>query len=122
MNRLQSIQLLGFRDNLHVAHWQSPRKTNEHAAIGELYESIIGMIDELTEVSISRDGVMDFPEASIAITNRAPYADLLSGGLALVAEIRATLTAGVDDDRLNILADITAASRRAAYKLEVVLQ
>ena len=120
MRRIQSIQLLGFRDNIHVAHWQAPRKTNEHATFGELYEAILDLIDTLTEVSISRDGVLEFPEASISIVNRA-YADLLAGGLSLIAEIRATFTPGVDDDRLNILADITAAIRRAAYKLEVVL-
>lgn len=121
MTRLHSIQLLGFRDNLHVAHWQAPRKTNEHSALGELYDALLGKIDELTEISISRDSAMDFPEASISISNRAVYADLLAGGLSLIAEIRATLTVGVDDDRLNILADMTADIRRAAYKLEVTL-
>lgn len=121
MTRLQSIQLLGFRDNLHVAHWQAPRKTNEHATLGELYEAILGGIDELTELAISKDGELSFPEATIGIINRATQPDLLIGGMTLLAEIRATLTAGVDDDSLNILADISAAIRRAAYKLEVVL-
>lgn len=121
MTRLQSIQLLGFRDNLHVAHWQAPRKTNEHATLGELYEAILPLVDNLTELAISKDGVLDFPAESIAITNRAEYPALLGGGLGLLAEIRATLTAGVDDDALNIVADISAAIRHAAYKLEVSL-
>jgi len=119
MNRLQSIQLLGFRDNLHVAHWQAPRKTNEHATLGELYEAILPLVDELTELAIARDGDAEFPAVNIAITNRATYPELLAGGLALVAEIRATCVAGVDDDMLNILADIAAAIRLAGYKLEV---
>ena len=120
MTRLQSIQLLGFRDNLHVAHWQAPRKTNEHAVLGELYDAILPMIDELTELAIARDGDVEFSAVSIAITNRAPYAELLAGGLSLVAEVRGTFTAGEDDDALNILADIAGEIRRAAFKLEVV--
>lgn len=121
MKRLQSIELLGFRDNVHVAHWQAPRKTNEHATLGELYEAILGKIDELTELAISRDGDLEFPAEHIEIANRAPYAELLGGGLALLAEIRTTFKPGVDDDALNILADISADIRRAAYKLEVTL-
>ena len=121
MTRLHSIQLLGFRDNVHVAHWQAPRRTNEHATLGELYDAILGPIDALTEIAISRDGNTDFPETPIAILNRAPYLELLAAGMALLSEIRGTLKAGDDDDALNILADIAGAIRRAAYKLEIVL-
>lgn len=121
MNRLQSIQLLGFRDNIHIAHWQAPRKTNEHKVLGNLYESILDKIDLLTELAISKDGELEFPEATIGIVNRCPYLDLLKGGLVLLSEIRATLTVGVDDDLLNVIAEISAEIRRAAYKLEVVL-
>ena len=121
MTRLQSIQLLGFRDNLHVAHWQAPRKTNEHATLGDLYDGILGKVDELTELAIARDGVMDFPEATMQIVNRVAYPDLLGSGLILLAEIRDTFKPGVDDDVLNILADMAADIRRAAYKLEIVL-
>ena len=121
MTRLQSIQLLGFRDNLHVAHWQAPRKTNEHATLGELYDAILGKVDELTELALARDGVLEFPAESIGITNRAPYPELLASGLALLAEIRGTFTTGADDDALNIIADLAADIRRAAYKLEVTL-
>ena len=121
MNRLQSIQLLGFRDNLHVAHWQAPRKTNEHAALGELYEAMLGKIDELTELAIARDGDAEFPAVNIGIVNRAAYPDLLVSGLALLAEIHATFKPGNDDDALNIIADIAADIRRAGYKLEVTL-
>ena len=122
MTRIQSIQLLGFRDNLHVAHWQAPRKTNEHATLSDLYEAIIGLIDELTELALARDGDLEFPAGNIGIVNRANYEDLLSSGLSLVAEIRGTFTTGNDDDALNIIADIAAEIRRAAYKLEVTLR
>lgn len=121
MNRLQSIQLLGFRDNIHIAHWQAPRKTNEHATLGDLYEAILGQIDELTELAIAKDGDLEFPAENIGIVNRVPYAELLGSGLALLAEIRATLKPGDDDDALNIIADMCAAIRRAVYKLEVKL-
>ena len=121
MTRLQSIQLLGFRDNVHVAHWQAPRKTNEHATLGELYDAILGQVDELTELAIARDGDTDFPAVNIGIVNRAPYLELLGSGLALLAEIRGTFTTGADDDALNIIADLAAAIRRAAYKMEIIL-
>ena len=121
MTRLQSIQLLGFRDNVHVAHWQAPRKTNEHATLGELYDAILEQIDKLTELAIARDGDLEFPAVNIGIVNRAPYAELLGSGLALLAEIRSTFAAGNDDDALNVIADIAAAIRRAGYKLEVGL-
>ena len=99
MNRLQSIQLLGFRDNVHVAHWQAPRKTNEHATLGDLYDSILGKIDELTELALARDGNLEFPAGTIGIMNRAPYAELLGSALTLLAEIRATFTAGTEGSR-----------------------
>lgn len=121
MNRIQSIQLLGFRDNVHVAHWQAPRKTNEHATLGELYDAILGKIDELTELAISKDGDLEFPSVNIGIVNRAEYGELLASGLALLDDIRATFTPGKDDDSMNILADISAAIRRTGYKLERVL-
>ena len=122
MTRLQSIELLGFRDNLHVAHWQAPRKTNEHATLGDLYEAVLGKVDELTELAIARDGGVEFPQSqTISIINRVEYPDLLAGGLLILTEIRATLKAGADDDMLNIIADLAAAIRRAAYKLEIVL-
>jgi hypothetical protein len=118
MTRLHSIELLGFRDNVHVAHWQAPRRTNEHATLGELYEAILPLIDDLTELAIARDGATDFPPATIAITNRAPYSELLGSGLALLAAVRATFTTGYDDDALNVLADLATAIRKAQYKLE----
>jgi hypothetical protein len=121
MTRLQSIQLLGFRDNVHVAHWQAPRKTNEHATLGELYEAILDKIDELTELAISRNGDLEFPAVNITTGNHLEYAVLLAAGLSLLAEIRATFAAGNDDDCLNVIADIAAAIRRAAYKMEIVL-
>jgi len=121
MTRLQSIQLLGFRDNVHVAHWQAPRKTNEHATLGDLYESILDKIDALTELAIARDGVLDFPDESISIVNRVAYAEFLAAGLVLLGESRDTFKPGVDDDALNIIADICADIRRAGYKLEVTL-
>ena len=121
MTRLQSVQLLGFRDNLHVAHWQAPRKTSEHATLGELYEAVLPNIDLLTELAIARDGDAEFPAVSVDIVNRAAYPELLASGLALLAEIRATFTEGPDDDALNTIADIAADIRRAAYTLEVTL-
>lgn len=122
MNRLQSLQLLGFRDNLHVAHWQAPRKTNEHSTLGDLYGAVLPMIDELSELAISRDGDLEFPSVNIGIENRVPYAELLGSGLALISEIRATFTPGNDDDALNIIADLCGEIRRAGYKLEVILK
>jgi hypothetical protein len=121
VTRLQSIQLLGFRDNLHVAHWQAPRKTNEHATLGELYDAVLGKVDELTELAIARDGDLEFAAVNIGITNRAPYQELLGSGLTLLAEIRDTFKPGADDDALNIIADMCADIRRAGYKLEVTL-
>ena len=121
MTRLQSIQLLGFLDNLHVAHWQASRKTNEHATLGDLYDGILDKVDELTELAIARDGNVEFPAVTISIINRATSAELLSSGLSLLAEIRATFKPGDDDDVLNILADMAADIRRAAYKLEITL-
>lgn len=121
MTRLQSILLLGFRDNVHVAHWQAPRKTNEHETLGELYETILPLVDKLTELALARDGDLEFPAATISIINRAAYAELLAAGLSVLAEIRAKLVTGFDDDMLNVIADIAAAVRTAAYKLEVTL-
>ena len=119
MNSAKFIELLGWNDNLKVAHWQADTVTNAHKALGDLYDAIAGFTDDLAETAMGKVGSRDFAPAMVAITPSVDHASLLSDGLEVLAECRAELTPGVDDDLLNILADMSAAINKAKYLLKL---
>jgi len=108
---------LGFDSSLRVAHWNANTATNEHKAIGELYSSMSDLIDDYAEICLGKHGgKVTAPEFTKAPTD--DNAAMIQAGSDCVAKERATLKQGVDDDLLNILADMDTALNKARYLLK----
>jgi hypothetical protein len=110
------IELLAFHANALLAHWVAPTRTNEHAALGELYEGLTPLIDELAEITMGKDGDRRFPTDAYTLAPMA-HEDLLAAGIETLSAIHASLVIGRDDDSLNLVADMSALINRARYKL-----
>lgn len=119
MNTSHLTTLQGFAVNVQRAHWQA-RDYASHVALGDLYESLSGLIDRLAENSFVKYGSTAFAigERIVCETNAAPV-PLLDAGLAELAAIRRELSTGVDDDALNIVAEMSEAINRAKYLLNL---
>lgn len=124
MNEL-IVDLLAFMANLRLAHWVAPTRTNEHRALGDLYETLDGLVDEFAEVCLGKSGERTFPagdgedDCGYSIGPMAPES-VLESGLETISAIREGLTVGPDDDLLNLVADMSAAINRTRYLLQDV--
>lgn len=119
LSRKNIVDLMGFAANLRVAHWQADTVTNTHKTLGDLYEAIDGLTDDLAEMAMGKDGSVEFPEANLVLKPGVSLAELLQAGLNVLSNARAECVPGVDDDLLNTLADMSAAINRAKYLLKV---
>jgi hypothetical protein len=118
MNLANITSLQSLAVNVQIAHWQAPRKTNEHKALGELYDELIEQTDLLAEIALGKEFKKFSPE-TLQLNPDCSYADLITCGLQICTDIRAELTDGVDDDLENIVADISTALNHAKYFLEL---
>ena len=118
MNLSHIISLQSLAVNVQIAHWQADTLTSAHETLGELYASITGLTDSLAEVAMGKNGSIEFPAETIAITPNAKYGELIASGLTVLSDIRAELKTPEDDDLLNIVADLSAALNKAKYLLK----
>lgn len=113
--RQRIVSLLFALSNLKIAHWQAPTKTNEHRALGDLYDTASDLLDTLTEKLIGNTKDRGFPESTGRIGGQDGYTKL-------VDEIR-TLVTGLYDDLKdkpglsNIAQDLVAAVDNADFFL-----
>lgn len=108
-------RLVAYNGSLQIAHWMADTVTNEHKALGELYDSMVDLVDSFAEVYMGKSGVITFPkDGMITDIREAPCAE----GLELVADLQGYFKAGADDDLLNILADMQSALNKAKYLLK----
>ncbi len=119
MNTIRFIELLGWLDNVKVAHWQADTVTNTHRALGDLYDAAAGLVDDLAELAMGKSGSREFVSQQVLVIPNVGLAELLAEGLEIVAECRTECAAGVDDDLLNNLADISATINKAKYLLKL---
>ena len=119
MNLENIFWLIKFNANVQVAHWQASTKTNEHLALGKLYEEMAGLTDDFVEVYFGKIGKRELPSQQITITPGMDYSGLIQFGLSVVGDIRAELKVGTDDDLLNIAADMSAIINKTKYLLEL---
>lgn len=117
MKKQLLLSLVSVNVNLRLAHWQADTITNAHRVLGDLYEDMDELIDELVEVVIGKDLDVSFPELSINLVPNAAPKDLLAVGLATVRSLRVPFNA--DEDVLNLLADMEGKINRAKYLLKV---
>ncbi len=95
-----------------LAHWNADTKSTEHGALGELYEALEAGTDRFVEAYLGKNkGAVEANAVKLP-------GDLLHGGTEAVAVLRGKLTAGEDEDLLNILADLDEALNKARYILK----
>lgn len=112
-------RLVAYNGSLQIAHWLADTVTNEHKALGELYESMVDFTDEFAEVYMGKYGVPTFPkDAKIEDITK----DTVGKGLELVEMLQGHFVTGEDDDLLNILADMSAKLNKTAYLLKVKVE
>lgn len=110
---LRAGPLLALMSSVRLAHWNASTATNEHRALGGLYEALDEGVDRFVELYMGKRGA-----AACGDPPTPGLPELLDGGCAEVAELRKKMTPGCDDDLLNALADIDAALGRARYLLK----
>ena len=118
-NRTPLLRLVAFQTNLLIAHWQADTCTNTHKSLGDLYEIVSEKLDALAEISMGKSNDREFPEEAFEIVSNMPLNELMAFGLGELAQFRATCTPGLDDDLLNLVADISAAINHAKYFLRI---
>ena len=107
--------IVAYNGSLQIAHWLGNTVTNEHKALGELYDSMIELVDKFAETYIGKYGMIDFPkDAIIEDITKAPA----TKGLEIIKYTQAQFTPGKDDDLLNIIADMSTALNKAKYMLK----
>ena len=112
------VDLIILLSNLHVAHWQASRKTNEHAALGGLYASLDGLIDDFAETLMGLEGNTDMPTKSAEVAGGKGFADVVKG-IRTSVESLCKESKTVSDDLANVAADMTQAVNKACYLLEL---
>lgn len=115
--RATIVKILGLQPTLRVAHWQASTKTNEHKALGDLYEALDGMIDDFTETLMGLEGDRSLPAQKTSIETGNEF-------LGVVKEIRGLVNTLVSETRdeadlNNIAADMRQAVNKACYLLEI---
>ncbi len=102
--------LLDVARALRLAHWNGNTATNEHEALGELYDAWEDGLDDLVEATCGKRGckVSEPEQGNTALAEQA---------LAALSGVKDTLTAE-DDDLLNIVADMENAVNKGRYLLK----
>ena len=106
-------QMVAYNGALQVAHWMANTVTNEHKALGDLYDSMVGLIDTFTETYIGKYGMITFKPMKLENVSKTPCAK----GLVLAEDLKSYLSED-DDDLLNIVADMFTALHKAKYMLK----
>lgn len=123
MNLARITDLLALNDNLRIAHWQASTTTNEHKTLGELYDTLSELTDDLAEATLGKMGpgsVNQFPSGETIVLNvSAGYPAVIGEAVKVLAAVKAELNPTVDDDLLNIVADMSNAVNKARYLLKV---
>lgn len=115
------VELIGYHASVWMSHWAAPTQTNEHKALGDLYESIGDLLDDLAELTMGKLRSLEIPEKyQLTVGSTSDnYTPLIDRGLELVKQYRALCRQGEDDDVLNLLADMSHALNKASYMLQL---
>jgi hypothetical protein len=115
--RTTIVEILFSLANLRIAHWQASTKTNEHRALGDLYEALDGLVDDFTEVLMGFEGSRDMPSTSAKISGGNGY-EAIVDSLKTATETLCTASKSAGaDDLANIAADMKQAVNKAKYLL-----
>ena len=104
-------KLVAYNGSLLLAHWRANTVTNEHKALGDLYESMSELTDDLAEVCMGKHGLIEITEECIGKLDNPP-----ADGLEIVEQLMKEYKG--EEDLTNILADMQIALNKAAYLLK----
>jgi hypothetical protein len=104
-------KLLGLLGSLRAAHWNAPTQTNDHEALGKLYETLDGLVDEYVESSMGKKPEKVTPESCDCDPNDP--AAVLDAGERIVTGMR-----GDREDLNNLVADMEKAINKTRYLLK----
>jgi len=109
-------ELNAYTASLRIAHWKANTVTNEHKALGDLYDSISDLVDSFAETYMGHYGSekIIIPAKPIIDVSGSP----VRRGCEIVDYIRSELKMGEEDDLLNIVADMQGALNKARYLLK----
>ena len=107
-------EIVAYNGSLQVSHWKADTITNQHKALGDLYDSMIGLIDTFTETYIGKYGMIKLSICELEDLGNTPVAK----GLEYVKKLQSNCKTGEDDDLLNIVADMSTALYKAKYLLK----
>lgn len=112
------LELAGDNARLQLAHWRADTKTNEHEALGNLYEAIAGLVDRLAEVSMGADDNRNFASVDVTLDPDTEPKDLLDSMKSTGDKLVAKAKADGSEDLQNIAADVVENINRTLYKLQ----
>ena len=112
------LDMAGHNSRLQLAHWRADTQTNEHEALGDLYDALIGLVDKLAEVSMGKDDNRNFSSVDVTLDPDTTPKDLLQEMNSLAARIMTKVKADGSEDLQNIAADIQEQINRTQYKLQ----
>ena len=114
MNCSQQIcDLVAYNGALNIAHWRADTKSNEHNAIGALYDEMVELTDKLAEIYMGKYGVIDSVSCELPVLDNVPAC-----GLTIVEGLQSQFDETEDSDILNVLADMSAILNKTAYLLK----
>jgi hypothetical protein len=114
------VRMIAYHASVWLSHWRAPTSTNEHKALGDLYDGWGDQLDSLAELCMGKARDREMPENEMQqFGARSDYSLLIDEGLALVASFRSVCTPLEDDDVLNALADLSHLLNKTAYLLEL---
>lgn len=111
--KLPLLKLSSYIASLQVAHWQADTATNEHKALGDLYSTLSGLLDDFAEVYMGIYGVIKFSPQEMVDVSESPC----KKGLDILHEIYMDIDEE-DCDLENIHADMKSALHKAKYLLK----
>jgi hypothetical protein len=108
-------QLFGARDTTHRLHLRT-RSFAQHIALGDLYEELVELADQLAEIYQGKYGVMNIPQPISTFSDNDPI--IFIRELAQWAENSRSSFNPADTNLLNEWDGVLSTIYRTKYKLE----
>lgn len=108
-------KLFSFRDQIHLTHLRQPdKKLSTHLALNDLYDELLGLIDEIIE---TYQGVYGIQNIEIPMSKSGVPIDIVNSLYSMIQGNRSLFIESWIQNQLDELATITA---KTLYKLKFV--
>ncbi len=115
----QYIQdIIQLQTQIKFFHWQT-KIYAKHNALGELYNTITGNIDEFAEIAMGKYGriVVDGLSYTFINVSDENVISVIDGGIDICTQITNALDAKVDTDLLNLRDELLGSLNKTKYLL-----